>query len=266
MNELAKRVIVAVPAAALTLWITWLGGVYFQVLFGLIAAGTVIESHTILKKAGLNGFLLLSLILAAAVWAFPWLSVAEMSGLLLFAMTAALVAIILRKKELSRAILSSFFSGLYAPIGFLMIAEIRHLGSHTDGFWLVLAFFLMIWGNDVFAYFGGKQFGKRPLAPAISPKKTWEGFFFGFLGAAMGFGIAYWISGSYPLSVWAVIPLVCTVSIAGPIGDLIVSRLKRTAGVKDSSGLLPGHGGLFDRFDSMILSAPLIFFIYWLMI
>jgi phosphatidate cytidylyltransferase len=63
-----------------------------------------------------------------------------------------------------------------------------------------------------------------------------------------------------------VIPLVCTVSIAGPIGDLIVSRLKRTAGVKDSSGLLPGHGGLFDRFDSMILSAPLIFFIYWMMV
>lgn len=266
MSELAKRVAVAVPAAALMLWLTWKGGVYFQILFGLITIGTVIESHGILKKAKQPGFLILSLLLAAAVWAFPWLSIVQISGILLIVITIALISLLLRNKSLSRSVLSSFFSGLYAPLGFLMIVEMRQLGGQTEGFWLVLAFFLMIWGNDIFAYFGGKNFGKHPLAPTVSPKKTWEGFFFGFPGAATGFVIAFLTAGPFPLSVWSLLPLVITISVAGPVGDLVESRLKRTAGVKDSSGLLPGHGGLFDRFDSMIMSAPPVFFIYWLMI
>lgn len=124
----------------------------------------------------------------------------------------------------------------------------------------------MIWGNDVFAYFGGKNFGKTPLVPLISPNKTREGFYFGFLGSAVGFLIVYFIADSFPLPLWSVLPAVAITGSLGPIGDVAASRLKRLANVKDSSTLLPGHGGFFDRFDSMILAAPFIYFLYYLIL
>lgn len=123
----------------------------------------------------------------------------------------------------------------------------------------------MIWGNDIFAYFGGKSFGKQPLAPTISPKKTWEGFWFGFLGAAVGLLATFYIARVFPVQFWQVFPVVFIVSTLGPAGDLLASRLKRLAGVKDSSALLPGHGGFFDRFDALILSSPFVFFYFHLL-
>jgi phosphatidate cytidylyltransferase len=147
-----------------------------------------------------------------------------------------------------------------------MIVNIRSLGVEMDGFWMVLTLFLMIWGNDVFAYFGGKTWGKTPLAPTISPNKTLEGFWFGFLGAAVGFLIAYWLADPYPFNLWALFPAVLIIGILGPLGDIAESRLKRLANVKDSSSILPGHGGFFDRFDSMILTAPFIYFLYNLLL
>src|SRR5699024_5819212 len=129
-------------------------------------------------------------------------------------------------------------------------------------FLLVMTLFLMVWGNDIFAYFGGKYFGKRLLAPAVSPGKTWEGAAFGFLGSIIGLLIAaFAIPYSYFFSWLLLLPAALLVSIFSPIGDLAESKLKRAAGVKDASGILPGHGGLLDRFDGMILAAP-VFYLY----
>lgn len=114
--------------------------------------------------------------------------------------------------------------------------------------------FFLIWASDSFAYVGGRWLGKTPLAPRISPKKTWEGAAFGAAGTALTalvFG-HYWPdwSGSWPS--WA---LGLTVAVAAPVGDLVESYAKRKAGIKDSGVFLPGHGGWFDRLDSYILVA-----------
>ena len=266
MNELTIRVLFAVPAATLFLAVTWLGGIFFEITIGMIAIVTIWEIDRIQSKADNPGFLALSLLIGLFIWnssRMPDLPALIISGILVI---STIWAVISKKPVITRKWLSTLFTGIYASVGFLMLVYIRNLGEGTDGFWLIFSFFLMIWGNDVFAYFGGKNFGKRPLAPQISPKKTWEGFWFGFLGAGTGFSIAFYLAGTFPLPYWVVIAAVGIVSIAGPLGDIAESSLKRKAGLKDSSSLLPGHGGLFDRFDSMILSAPFIFFYYYLLI
>ena len=239
MSELTTRILFAIPAAALLLFITWIGGWPFQLLIGLIALFTIWELHHILKNAKTPGYLVLSVIIGAFIWFsahIPPVYVAAGAVLLLL---ITLWAILDRKTKVSGVWLSSLFAGIYISVGFLMLVYIRGLGESIEGFWLTLALFFMIWGNDVFAYFGGKNFGKRKLAPVISPNKTWEGFWSGFLGAAVGFFLTYWIADSFPLPLWSVIPAVIIVSVFGPLGDILESSLKRKAGVKDSSSILP---------------------------
>jgi len=263
LSELAKRVLVGVPAAALFIWLIWLGGPAFQIAILAILLLTVWEVHRMMQQTGFSDFFPISLIFVLLVWNpdfIPqWLNLS-------IAGTAALltvIAVISKHSETSIRWLTTLFTGVYPALGFVMLINIRELGAPIEGFWLTMTLMLMIWGNDVFAYFGGKSFGKHKLAPKISPKKTWEGFGFGFFGAAVGFLIAFYASESYPLELGALVPAVLIVSIAGPLGDISASRIKRIAGVKDSSSILPGHGGLFDRFDSMILSAPFVFFYFY---
>ncbi len=264
MNELTKRIIIAVPAAALLLWLTWLGGTPFRFLFALITAVTIWEVHRMFSEFKSPDLLILSVLLAAGTW-FAADYILSAYFLLPFILLGFSLALLFGRERgiAENPLFSTLFNGLYAPLGFLMISEIRFPAMEQQGFWLILSFFLMIWGNDVFAYFGGKRFGKHPMAPEISPKKTWEGFFSGFIGAVAGFSIAYFAAGDFHLPYWVCAPAVLIVSIFGPLGDITASSLKRLAGVKDSSSLLPGHGGFFDRFDSMILSAPFIYVLYF---
>jgi phosphatidate cytidylyltransferase len=266
VSELAKRVLFAVPAAALFLWITWLGGNAFQTLIFAIAILTVWEVHKLTQKTPFPDLFPISLIITLLIWRGDMLP-----EWVLYSAGAILVSVTLwalgSKREIGpRRWFSTLFTGSYATLGFYMLVEIRQLGNNTEGFWLTLSLLLMIWGNDMLAYFGGKRFGKRKLAPVSSPNKTWEGFAFGFLGTALGFSIAWFAAGSFPMPFITAVPAVIIVSTLGPIGDITESRLKRIAGVKDSSSLLPGHGGLFDRFDSLILSAPFIYFLYRLLL
>lgn len=266
MKELTQRVLFAIPAAAIMLYLTWIGGVAFEILFGFITVLTIWEVHRILRHTYDRDFFPISLLIAILVWFFrdlpEWAALALSGTVLLLGVSAFFIG----RHEFPRRYFATLFSGIYAPVGFLMIVSIRDLGIGLGGFWLVLTFFLMIWGNDVFAYFGGKQFGKRKLAPNISPNKTQEGFWFGFLGSAVGFLITYWLANPYPLPLWVIAPSVVIIGFLGPLGDIAESRLKRLADVKDSSSILPGHGGFFDRFDSMILSAPFIYFLYYLLL
>lgn len=127
-----------------------------------------------------------------------------------------------------------------------------------DGFQpeLVMSILFLIWSSDVGAYFVGSRFGKTKLAPSISPNKSWEGFFGGMaLAAIMGFALSCFFD-TKGLVEWLIYAVLC--SSVGPIGDLLESALKRRVGVKDSSNILPGHGGFLDRFDSLFLVAPVM--------
>jgi phosphatidate cytidylyltransferase len=113
-----------------------------------------------------------------------------------------------------------------------------------------------VWGNDVFAYLTGITIGKHKMAPRISPKKSWEGFAGGIVGAmAMGALGSYVVGGH--LGMW--LGLAVVVAITSVFGDFVESMFKREAGVKDSGKIIPGHGGILDRFDALLISSPFAF-------
>ena len=124
---------------------------------------------------------------------------------------------------------------------------------------LLSFFFLVLMGSDAGAYYIGRAIGKKKLAPKISPGKTWEGAIGGVVAAvAMATLAHYWFFSELPLRF--TIPLAVTMSILGIFGDLVESALKRSASAKDAANILPGHGGLLDRLDSLLFNAPLIYY------
>jgi phosphatidate cytidylyltransferase len=132
---------------------------------------------------------------------------------------------------------------------------------------IIIGLFILIWTNDTFAYIVGKSIGRTKLFERISPKKTVEGFFGGVVFAIVaGYLISkYYIKASAQFSeksilIWTIIAVI--VGIIGTIGDLIESKFKRIAGVKDSGKIMPGHGGILDRLDSVIFVAPFVFLFY----
>ncbi|MFO0597314.1 MAG: phosphatidate cytidylyltransferase [Myxococcaceae bacterium] len=143
---------------------------------------------------------------------------------------------------------------IYGHGGLTALAALRLLPD--GGMWVVSAL-VITWGNDTMAYFAGRFLGKRKLYPEVSPNKTWEGFFGGFVGA-IGF---LFIQRAFFFSTLTVVD--CFVlgvagSILGPAGDLCESMLKRAYGVKDSGKIIPGHGGMLDRIDALIFNAPMV--------
>jgi phosphatidate cytidylyltransferase len=140
-----------------------------------------------------------------------------------------------------------------------------HLVALRTGFPAPLAahllsfFFLVLMGSDTAAYYTGRAFGRHKLAPSISPGKTWEGAL-GGMAASLGLAVLahYWF---FPeLSLRAALPLAATLNVLGVLGDLTESALKRGSGAKDAAKILPGHGGLLDRLDSLLFNAPLIYY------
>lgn len=140
------------------------------------------------------------------------------------------------------------------PMALLLFIPILITGEWQPESFLFYLF--IVWGNDVFAYLTGIAFGKHKMAPRISPKKSWEGFAGGVAGAmAMG-AIGSFVVGG-PLGMW--LGLAAVVAITSVFGDLVESMFKREAGIKDSGKIMPGHGGVLDRFDALLISSPFAF-------
>ncbi|HKQ85484.1 MAG TPA: phosphatidate cytidylyltransferase [Candidatus Acidoferrales bacterium] len=127
---------------------------------------------------------------------------------------------------------------------------------------LVLFALCLVWAGDIVAYFVGRSIGRVKMAPALSPKKTWEGAAGNVVASlAVGYGFAAWMHADVAI----MLLIAALANIAGQMGDLLESSYKRGASVKDSSGLLPGHGGMLDRIDSLILAAPVVWILFqWL--
>ena len=146
---------------------------------------------------------------------------------------------------------------LYVAVPLSLLLYVPVLAG--DGVWrpeTVLCYIFIIWANDVFAYLVGMTFGRHRLCERLSPKKSWEGFFGGLAGAvATGLAAAYALDANY----WVWGGLARVASLSGVAGDLVESMFKREAGVKDSGQVIPGHGGVLDRFDALLLSAPYVF-------
>ena len=122
---------------------------------------------------------------------------------------------------------------------------------------LLLGAFILVWVNDSAAYFVGKNFGKQKLFPSVSPKKTVEGFLGGLFFACISSYFIATYTETLGFTSWLILAII--VSVFGTLGDLIESKFKRQAGVKDSGVIMPGHGGLLDRLDSIIFASPFIY-------
>lgn len=154
----------------------------------------------------------------------------------------------------------------YITLPFIFIVKIS-FGTNDYNPKIIIGLFVLIWTNDTFAYLVGKSIGKHKLFERVSPKKTIEGFIGGAVFAALaGFLISKFYIQPKPefsnmsIIIWTSIALIA--SVFGTIGDLIESKFKRIAGIKDSGSIMPGHGGILDRLDSVIFVAPIIFLFY----
>lgn len=169
------------------------------------------------------------------------------------------------KGKAFKSFLASTFVSLYSALPFSLTAIFYWLNG-TPAEWqtsmflssnypfVLLSLFILIWSFDSFAYLVGSAIGKHKILPSVSPKKSWEGFFGGLI---LTFGVAlllYYVSGELNMFVW--MGLAAIVAVFGTIGDFVESAFKRLAGIKDSGNLIPGHGGLFDRFDSFLMIVP----------
>jgi phosphatidate cytidylyltransferase len=155
----------------------------------------------------------------------------------------------------SAGVSSSAFLLVAFPLSFAV--RLHGLGPFPSGPRLLLFALVITWAADTSAYFVGRAIGKHPLAPHISPKKTWEGSLGSMLGSLLAaYAFSFWI----PIPVVHLLIMAGIGNIAGQMGDLLESAYKRSAGVKDSGGLLPGHGGVLDRIDALILCIPVIWY------
>ena len=145
------------------------------------------------------------------------------------------------------------------PLSFV----VRLHGAGAQGPKVLLFVLVLVWIGDTLAYFVGRAVGRLPMAPQISPKKTWEGAAANLLGSLLVAAVfARWMA----VEPRHLLVMASLGNIAGQVGDLLESACKRSAGVKDSGGLLPGHGGVLDRIDALILAVPVVWYYFLLVI
>lgn len=183
-------------------------------------------------------------------------------ALLIAAVMLIALSILVQKQEsttAARQMLTSFASILYVPLLVTLWPLIKANQLSTKGAVWLLITLMVAFLSDTMAYFSGRAFGKHKLFPSVSPKKTWEGSIGGLVGgvlATVGAG-SLWLLPELPFH--HAILLGCLGSACGQLGDLVESLLKRGFGVKDSGNLLPGHGGMLDRVDGLLFTAPVIY-------
>ena len=264
-----KRILTAIivlPFLIASILISWLWW-----LFVLLAAVSFVlalwEFYLLAKKLQLKpdpvpGFVAGAALITISIQNQPALNLLLFLLVIIVLVIATLISAMLRGAPFDKMIASAGATIL----GVLYIALLgTHLVLIRTGFepqlsaHLLSFFFLVLMGSDSGAYYVGRAIGKHKLAPSISPGKTWEGVA-GGIAAALGMAVLahYWFFRELPLK-W-ILPLALTMSIVGIFGDLVESALKRSASAKDAANILPGHGGLLDRLDSLLFNAPLLYY------
>lgn len=239
-----------------------LGPYVFISFFSLVATCCVYEFYRMVRTKEVQPLLFLGVTTAALGLAIvgavllEWLSYPT----LLFGIVALFliyIAALFRKTAYPiQDVAYSLFGLLYAALPFTFFMG---LGFVTEGYnaYVPLGFLILLWTNDTGAYLAGKSIGRHKLFERISPNKTWEGFIGGVLLAVIASSILSDYFGI--LTVWNWITMALIIGTFGTLGDLVESMLKRNVGVKDSGNILPGHGGLLDRFDGLLIAAPLVY-------
>ena len=263
-KNLILRIVVAIFGIPALIYICVKGGFFLLGFTILLAVVGGAEISMMLSAKGYRSSLFLSVLLPLVfvVCAFYGYEVLDLLTITIFIHTIIIVIDYSRAKDLKLTEFPADFLGRLLPVfyvGLLSSYIIRLSKDFTIGGYLLILVFMVVWASDTAAYFGGKLMGKHKLSETVSPKKTWEGFYFGFLGALIAAVVAKLVF--LNLDWIKVIVLALAACLFGQIGDLFESAIKRHCGVKDSSAILPGHGGILDRFDSFLFAVPIVYLI-----
>jgi phosphatidate cytidylyltransferase len=183
-------------------------------------------------------------------------------GIFLFVIGVAIITLATKRPIVEALPSAGISASALLLIAFPLTYAVRLHALGREGPRLLLFVLCVIWASDTVAYFVGRAIGKHPLAPHLSPKKTWEGALAGFASCiAVAFAFAHFLS--VPLTM--LLGAAAAGNVAGQAGDLLESAYKRSAGVKDSGALLPGHGGILDRIDALILAIPVVWYYFVLL-
>ena len=236
----------------------------FAILLGLIVALAAWEGAGMLADAGARPFRLLAVLGALGPAASFFLATSTGPELPLVAATVVTVLAALALRDTPRdmldAILATLFPVLFVGLTLGYAVRLRAIPG-KDGPDLLILLFVCVMVGDAAAFYVGTAFGRHRMAPALSPKKSWEGAAGAMVGSAAGALLGHvWFYQSLTLA--HTLALGALLGMAGILGDLSESMLKRAAGTKDSSRLIPGHGGMLDRCDSLLFATPLLYYYY----
>lgn len=256
-----QRVITAVIALIIFLPLLYLGGLPFDILVTLMGIVAMSEFLIMKKKLlvsfeAIVSFLLMLSILLPVFWAGFWTQDTLGGSFYLLALVMLVYTVISKNRFSFDDAGVLLLGGLYAGLGFRFMMLAR-----AESLWMMLYALLIVWITDSGAYLIGRKIGKNKLAPHISPNKTWEGSIGGSLSTVVIVGAyLYFAQAVFPYSFSTMLLWTLVFSVGGQLGDLIESAFKRHYGVKDSGKILPGHGGILDRFDSLLFVLPLMHF------
>ena len=273
MDNLISRTITGIFIVIFILGGFWLHPWSFLITGLVLLCGTQYEYYRMIRNGGIKPQMIPGMMMGVVIYTVSSLVAAGLvknDWFLLLIPFAALIMIIELYRKQERpfdSLAHTFFSVLYSAVPFSIFpfSAFSHSGldsllNHEGILFspgIVVGFFILLWANDTGAYLVGVSMGKHRLMERISPKKSWEGFLGGLIITIVA---AWFLSGWFGVVSgrgWIIISLI--ISLAGTYGDLIESMLKRSLGVKDSGSIMPGHGGFLDRFDSVILSFPLVY-------
>jgi phosphatidate cytidylyltransferase len=280
-----KRILTALVLIPLVLVLVFLG-TRWQWLFTLAVAGVAVlsgwEYLNLTKRCGASPprIVTVTVLLALFVINFQWPDLTPVAFTML---SSGLLVYCIFFKPVEETIASSsasIFCVFYIGLTLMALPTLR---EQTNGPSLVLFLLFVVWAGDIAAYYVGRAWGRHKLAPTLSPSKTWEGTIASVAGSMLvGAGLVglaslmqepwnsvmlAWLERalpsavlSYPEELWYWLLMALLVNLAAQVGDLAESALKRSAGVKDSGDLLPGHGGVLDRIDALLLAAPVLWY------
>jgi phosphatidate cytidylyltransferase len=263
LSNNAVRVIVSVFAIPVIIAAAYFGRIYFFLFVLFIALSAFYEFSILIKKKDASANLLFGLLAVILILINQYRVFLDFLSVVLLIIFTGLLWELFRNKgsailNLGGTLLGIFYIGLFSAALLELREFYPRIGElYLRGGYLVIFVFASIWVCDSAAYYGGTALGRHKLFPRVSPKKSVEGAVFGFFFAVFTMILAKIFLLDF-LSWNTAIAIGIITGIFGQVGDLIESLIKRDAGVKDSSGIIPGHGGVLDRFDSILYTAPII--------
>lgn len=270
MSNLVQRALVGTIFVLIIIGSILFKSWIFNLVMGAVALLGLLEFYGLFKKAAISPQTTLGTIFGllfyitgiAAIYNFEYFT--YFLGVFILTFISLSIAELYRKKKTPFENIAISFVGIfYISLPLILLNHLLDFSRITytvNNYWPVLTIFILVWCSDTFAYLVGRKLGKHKLFERISPKKSWEGFIGGLLFSILaGYLIAYFTEAN--ITQFVLYGLVA--SIVGTLGDLVESMLKRSLKIKDSGTIIPGHGGILDRFDAVFFVIPVIYYLHY---